>query len=394
MNYKILTPEVQAFIQQHTQENASDWALKKSPFIGVSSAELAQQLHGWQKTNQKIPEWLARGQALYFPEKLNLEQCSSSQTATFKASLLSPGGTVLDLTGGFGVDSYYFAQQARMVLHCEINPLLSQIVAYNFNALGADNIRCYAGDGLSFLGSSERRFDCIYADPSRRANQQKVFRLEDCVPNILAHQDLLFQHADTLLTKLAPLLDISSALQALPQVKEVYVISVDNDCKELLFLQEKGFEGTARIHAVRLLPTQPAVFSFNYTAEKEAIADFGEPMSYLYDPDVAVTKAGAFKSVATAFQLKKLHQHTHLYTQDVLIPEFPGRIFQITAVLPFSIFRKNIDLRKANIISKNFPLKVAEIRKKLKIKDGGEDYLHFTTLFNGKHVVIRSKRIL
>lgn len=393
MNKKILSPEVQSFIRQHAHENASGIALKKSPFGQVSSSELAQQINGWQKVSTKIPEWLERGKVLYFPERLNLEQSSSARTGKFKASLLSPNSNVLDLTGGFGVDSYYFAKQANKVLHCEINRELSQIVAYNLGELGLNNIQFHAGDGIALLISSHERYDYIYADPSRRVKNQKVFRLEDCEPNILAYQSLFFQHSDILVTKLAPLLDISGALHVLPNVKDVYVISIENDCKELLFVQEKSFQGIPTIHAVRLSTEVPQLFSFNYVQEKEAAPVFGEPANFLYDPDVAITKAGAFKSIATVFHLQKLHQHSHLYTSYDLIREFPGRIFRIHRVVSFSVFKKNVDITKANIISKNFPLKVEDLRKKFKIKEGGEDYLYFTTLFDDRHVVVYGKRV-
>lgn len=392
MNKHILTTEVQTFIRQHAGEDASRIALKKSPFEEISSSELAQQIHGRQKVSQKIPQWLEADNSLYFPEKLNLEQCSSTKTGQFKASLLAADSTVLDLTGGFGVDSYYFAQRAKKVTHCEINPELSQIVAHNFQELGVTNVQFHRGDGLAILTSSDERYDYIYTDPSRRVKNQKVFRLEDCEPNIVAHQSLFFAHSDTLLTKLAPLLDITGALAVLPHVKEVYVTSIANECKELLFVQQKSFHGMPTIHAVRLSPEPPTIFTFTYPQEKEAAPTCGAPTNFLYDPDVAITKAGAFKSVATAFDLQKLHPHSHLYTSDKLVAAFPGRIFDIQQVVPFSIFKKNVAIGKANIIAKNFPLKVEDIRKKFKIKDGGDDFLYFTTLHDEQLVVIYARR--
>ncbi|MBD1435060.1 class I SAM-dependent methyltransferase [Sphingobacterium sp. DN00404] len=393
MNGNILLAEVQTFIRQHADMDASRIALKKSPFEGVSSSELAQQITGWQKVSSKMPEWLKQDKALYFPEKLNLEQCSSAKTGKFKVSLLSPDCTVLDLTGGFGVDSYFFARCAKKVIHCEINPQLSQIVAHNFLELAIDNVQFHTGDGITFLASSRKRYDYIYTDPSRRVKNQKVFRLEDCEPNILAYQSLFFEHSDTLLTKSAPLLDISGALNVLPHVREVYVISIENDCKELLFVQEKSFQGIPTIHAVRLSADKSQTFSFNYIQEKETVPTLGKPTNFLYDPDVAITKAGAFKSVATAFHLQKLHQHSHLYSHDDVIGDFPGRVFRIQQVVPFSIFKKSVGVAKANIVTKNFPLKVEQIRKKFKIKEGGEDYLYFTTLYDDRLVVVYAKRI-
>lgn len=388
MNNNILSPEVQAFIRQHIHTDATSIALKKSPFEQVSSSELAQQVSGLQKALRKIPEWLEQDKVLYFPEKLNLEQCSSAGTGKFKASLLPAGSTVLDLTGGFGVDSYYFAQRAKKVIHCEINPVLSNIVAHNLGELETDNVQFHTGDGIAFLSSSGTRYDCIYMDPSRRIKNQKVFRLEDCEPNIVTHQNLLFEHADILLTKLAPLLDISVALNTLSHVQEVYIVSMANDCKELLFIQQKFYQGEPKINTVRLGKGMPDVFTFTQTQEKEAVSAFSEPLQFLYDPDVAITKAGAFKLIGTSFGLYKLHRHTHLYTHDKLVREFPGRIFQVDKVTPFSTFKKQDIPTKANIISKNFPLKPVDIRKKFKIKDGGNKTLYFTTLYNNEHTVI------
>lgn len=388
MNNSILSPDVQGFIRQHAHTDPANMALKKSPFAHVSSSELAQQIDGLQKVSRKVPDWLERDKTLYFPKKLNLEQCSSARTGAFKASLLPTNGIVFDLTGGFGVDSYYFSQQAKNVLHCEINPALSEIVAYNLGELGLDNVHFHTGDGIALLESSDKRYTCIYIDPSRRIKNQKVYRLEDCEPNIVLHQALFFEKADTILTKLAPLLDISLALNTLPHVKDVYVVSVENDCKELLFVQQKSFQGQPKIHAVRLGKEQPRIFTFTQAQEKEAVSTFGKPMQFLYDPDVAITKAGAFKSIGTSLGLNKLHQHSHLYTHEKRIYEFPGRIFQIQQVTPFSAFKKKDIPPKANIISKNFPLKTDDIRKKFKIKEGGHKYLYFTTLFNNEHVVI------
>lgn len=393
MNKQILTPEVQAFIRQHAHENASHIALKKSPFTRVSSAELAQQVLGRQKASIKIPAWLEQDKALYFPEKLNLEQCSSAITGKYKASLLSPESTLLDLTGGFGVDSYYFAQRAKKVIHCEINPLLSQIVTYNMKALGMNNIQCYAVDGIGFLQKSDDRYDYLFVDPSRRVNSQKVFQLTDCEPDITAYQALFFRSARILITKLAPLLDISGALRVLPNVKEVYVISTENDCKELLLVQDQFFAGTPTISAVRLTANGPQVFSFTYAQEKTAEPQYGKPNGFLYDPDVALTKAGAFKSTATSFNLHKISQNSHLYSSDRMVSDFPGRILHIRQVKAFSIFKKSNDIKKANIVAKNFPLKVEDIRKKFKIKDGGEDYLYFTRSADNERIVIHAVRI-
>jgi len=394
MNKEILSKAVQMYIQNHRTDAPVTIALKKSPFESVSSSELANQVDGWQRCKKKLPDWIAKNISLYYPTKLNLEQCSSSETGRFKSSLIIAGSTLVDLTGGFGVDSYYFAQRAKKIVHCELEPKLSEIVAHNMHALKVENIQFHQGDGIGYLQSCHTPFDYLYSDPSRRVKHQKVFRLEDCEPNILENQDLFFAKARTLITKTAPLLDISLALQSLPHVKDVYVLSIDNDCKELIFVQEKGYTGDTKIHAIRIYQGVTQGFTFDDAQERNALPSYSDPLTYLYEPDVALTKAGAFKSLAVTYALNKLHPHSHLYTSESLVVDFPGRIHQIDAAIPLSVFKRQNNLGKANVIAKNFPLKVDEIRKKFKIKEGGDKYIYFTTQSDDKPVVIIANRIV
>ena len=260
--------------------------------------------------------------------------------------------------------------------------------------MGVNNLKCIATDGIELLKDSpDNSFDYIYVDPSRRVNQGKVFLLEDCEPNIVANQDLFIQKSNYILSKLSPLLDISTALASLKHVKFVYVISLDNDCKELLFIQEKGYVGETRIRSIRLFADQLQGFEFTYEAERAILSRFSMPLKYLYDPDVAISKAGAFKSIGKAFGLGKIHQHAHLYTSENLLPDFPGRIFEINQVLPYSSLKKNNPYDQANIATRNFPDKVDQIRKKFKIKDGGKLFLFFTTDISSQLIVIECQRI-
>ncbi|TDS17743.1 class I SAM-dependent methyltransferase [Sphingobacterium paludis] len=391
MNTKLLATDVQEYLSTMQTASAAALALKKSPFEGISSKEIAQQVDGRQRAAKKIPAWTAV-QGMYYPEKLNMEQCSSAETGQFKASLLHPGTRLIDLTGGFGVDSYYFARQGAHVTHCEINPSLSAIVQHNFKQLGLTQVTCVAGDGINYLKNLHDTSVIIYIDPSRRVAQQKVFRLADCEPNVVALQALFFEKATCVITKLAPLLDISLALQQLEQVKDVYIISVDNDCKELLFVQDKQYTGETKLHAIRLTGGKEQRFTCSIAEEQQAEAAYAAPEMYLYDPDVAITKAGAFKSVGATFGLSKLHQHTHLYTSSHYVADFPGRCFRIQHVYPVSKLKKNAVLPKANIVAKNFPMRVEDIRKKFKIADGGSDFLYFCTLQSGEHVAIHGVR--
>ncbi|MCA5004931.1 THUMP-like domain-containing protein [Sphingobacterium bovistauri] len=394
MNKSVLNKEVQEFILTNRKLAPSSIAFKKSPFEDVSSSELAAQIDGWQRACKKLPTW-AFSPNIYYPDKINLEQCSSEHTAIIKQSLIRKGSKVVDVTGGFSVDSCYIAQEAQIVIHCELNEKLSKIVKYNAEQLGVHNLVTIHTDGVKYVEKQENNsLDYIYIDPSRRVNHAKVFLLEDCEPNIVRLQDMFFQKSRYILCKLSPLMDINSALQKLKHVKFLYVISVDGDCKELLFLQDRTFEGELKITAIRLFSDQVQNISFTLDNEKSTLIKTSEPLKYLYDPDVAVTKAGAFKSVAKVFGLFKLHTHTHLYTSEKLVEDFPGRNFLIQNVYSLSEFKKLNTFTKANVATKNFPIKVDDIRKKFKIKDGGSDFLYFVTDYADNHIVIHCSKIV
>lgn len=393
MNKYILDKEVQEFIKANRELSPSAIALKKSPFPQVSSSEIAGQIDGWQRSVRKLPTW-AFSSNIYYPDKINLEQCSSEHTALIKQMLVSSGSRVVDITGGFGVDSCYLAQHAEIVIHCELNAKLSEIVKHNSTELGVNNLVCIASDGVAYVKQQEdEAIDYIYVDPSRRVNHSKVFLLEDCEPNIVELQEVFLQKSRYVLYKLSPLLDISAALTKLQHIKYVLVISVDSDCKELLFVQDKYFDGPTQISAIRLFHDQIQAHSFTLEEEKCALVRTSAPLTYLYDPDVSVTKSGAFKSIAKRFNLFKLHIHTHLYTAETLNTEFPGRIFLIKEVQNIPTFKKQNTITKANVVTKNFPIKVDEIKKKFKIKDGGNDFLFFTTDQTGNHIVVHAVKV-
>lgn len=393
MNLDILQPEVQEYLVAHATRKPADIALSKSPFSTVSSSELANQIGGYQRCMSKIPLW-ANTNNIYYPEKLNLEQCSSYQTAQYKCELITDASKLIDLTGGFGIDSFYYAQKANIVHYCEINPQLTPIVAHNFKVLGARNIEVHTGDSESIINAfPNNSLDYIYIDPSRRIKTQKVFLLSDCEPNVVALQDLYFTKANKIITKAAPLLDISAALQELKYVKEIHVVSVENDCKEIIFIQELGFQGSPQLHLQAFRKQGNYHVDFKWKAESEIGLKTSLPSNYLYEPDVVFTKAGAFKMVSSLFNIDKIHQHAHIYTSDTLIENFPGRQFKIEHVYPLNEFKKIGSKMKANIAAKNFPLKVEDIKKKFKMTDGGNNYLFFTTNAQNEHIVISCTKI-
>lgn len=388
MNQHILTPEVQHYIAEHEQLSPTKIALRKSPFPNVSSAELAQQLDGRQRCRKKLPLWYST-LGIYYPERLSIEQASSQATAQHKASLIPEGAEVIDLTGGFGVDTFFFAQRAKAVTHCEINKELSQIASHNASVLGVANTTFVTDNGISYLRSlPSDTLNVAYIDPSRRVARRKVFRLQDCVPDVVALQHELLRSVSKVIIKSAPLLDVSAALQVLACVSAVHIISTGNECKELLFVLDRGHTEEPRITASALTPDTVASFSFTLSDERTADPLLGYPEKYLYEPDAALLKSGAFKLTATRYGLKKLHRHTHLYTGNGLHRDFMGKTFRITDVMGYGDFKKSTIRWRGNVSTRNFPLKTEALRKRHRIGEQGDLQLFFCTGPNDELLVI------
>ncbi len=391
MNTHILHKDVQDFITQNLKSNLTQLILKGSPFEGVSIQEIATQIVAKEKSQKKLPSWF-QTKNIYYPPKLNLEQTSSEITADYKASLVS-GKRIVDVTGGFGVDSFAFSKHFDVVTHCELNPELSAIAAYNFEQLSSNYVETYIGDGIEFIKNGATTYDCIYIDPSRRNDAKgKVFLLEDCAPNVPENLDGLFLKSNTILIKTSPMLDISSAVSELHSVKEIHAVAVLGDVKELLFLLEKNFTGSISIKTINFQKT--AIQKFGFIYQSNVASTYGLPKKYLYEPNAAILKSGGFQQVSEALKLDKLHQHSHLYTADELV-DFPGRTFEIIEVINYDKkkIKSLLPNKKANITTRNFPKTVQQLRKELKIKDGGHDYLFFTTDLNNQFICIHSKKV-
>ncbi len=386
MNKHILHIKVQDFINKNLNSDISKLLFKGSPFESVTIQELVEQIESKHKSISKLPS--CNGiENIYYPNKLNIEQTSSEITAKYKANLLS-GNSIIDITGGFGVDTYYFSKRFKEVTHCEINTNLSEIVAYNFQLLSADIISVVAKDGLKHLQTQREQYDWIYIDPSRRNDlKRKVFLLKDCLPNVPENLDSLFNFTNNVLIKASPMLDITSAINDLKFVKEIHVIAVQNEVKELLFILEKAYDKDISIKTINI--TKGTEQTFESEFKKEAKATFSEPLAYLYEPNSAILKAGLFNEVSNQLKLYKLHKNSHLYTSNNLI-KFPGRQFKISRQLPYNLkeLKKVLSVMKANITVRNFPETVAQIRKKTNLKDGGDTYLFFTTDINNKCIVL------
>ncbi|SHG34216.1 RNA cap guanine-N2 methyltransferase [Salegentibacter echinorum] len=368
-------------------------ALKKSPFLKVNSSELAQQLTGLQKAKEKLPLWFNTPK-IYYPPKLNLEQTSSEVTAKYKASLVS-GDKLIDLTGGFGIDSFYFAKKFKKVVHCELNPELSKIAAHNLKQLGCENIDFTIGDSIEYLKHTDKRFDCIYIDPARRDfTGARIFQLEDYLPNVPDNLALLTSKSDLILIKTSPLLDLQAGIKALKHVSEIHIIAVKNEVKELLWLLDKSEKDQVKIKTLNFKKNETERFNGSLNLNLQADVQYALPQNYLFEPNAAIMKSGLFDDLASKTKTSKLHPNSHLYT-SYEIKNFPGRRFKIKEIQNYkaSVLKKMFKGSKANITTRNFPDTVAQLRKKLRIKDGGDTYLFFTTNAKEEKIVINCEKL-
>lgn len=393
MNNNLLKTGVQDFILNKIDADIVSFLLKKPFFEAVSNKELAQQIISKKKSKTKLPTWY-RTPRIYFPDKLHIEQSSSEATARYKAKIVT-GKSLVDVTGGFGVDTNFFALKMDDVYYCETNSDLSGIAAHNFKVLGRKNIEVVSGDGLGFLKESKLKFDWVYLDPSRRDNQNgKVFFLSDCFPDVTEHLDLLFQRSNNIMLKASPILDITVGMKELKFVKEIHIVSLKNEVKELLWILKANFDGETVVRTVNIIDEQKIdTFNFSLQEEKNALPNFAEPQKFLYEPNSAILKSGAFSLVAARYSLSKLNVNSHLYTSNEL-KDFPGRKFRIEKVWPYSKkTMKILDFKRAHITVRNFPERVDSLRKRYRILNGGELYLFFTTSKNQIKIIIGCKKV-
>lgn len=393
MNFlSILQPEIQQFINENSGIDVSKLALQKNPFPDVNWQDILNQISAKSKAKSKLPTWFNTKNIL-FPSKISVEQTSSEITAMYKSRIVS-GNSLIDLTGGFGVDDFYFSKKVKKVIHCEINEELSQLVAHNFKVLNQNNIECICGDSFEILKKLNQKFDWIYIDPSRRSDVKgKVFMLKDCLPNVPELLDNYFMFSDTILIKTAPILDISAGLSELKNVKNIHIIAINNEVKEILWEIKKDCNDVVIIKTINFNKDIEDKFEFEIT-KNQVDCKISLPKKYLYEPNATILKSGGFNQVGLQFGLEKLHQHSHLYTSDEKV-NFPGRIFEIKQLFEYSKseMKHHLENKKTNITIRNFPETVENIRKKWKIKEGGNDYTFFTTDANNRKIVLLCAKI-
>lgn len=373
--------EIQNYINANLNADLHSLLLKKSPFPEVSMQEIVQQIKGRQVAQKKFPFLLQDG--IIFPPQLNLEQSSSEKTALYKSEILK-GNKFIDLTSGFGIDAYYLFKNFKEITLVEQNKELLDIVKNNWTILRKK--ATFINEKLEdFLRENNKNFDVIYLDPARRdQNKNKVFLLEDLSPNILEIQDQLLAISEQVIIKLSPLIDLKYLISVLKNISKIEIIAVRNDVKEIVVFLSKNYSGEIMCNCVNLESGEKD-FSFEINAEKNAQAEYAEPQQFIYIPNNTILKAGIFNLISSEFKLKKLHPNTHLYTSDVKISDFPGRILEMKVIDSKEIKKKE----QFNLISKNYPLKPEEIKKKYQLKDGGNQYLIFTQSKKGK-IILKS----
>ena len=397
-----------SFIEEHRNDDVRKLAFETKKFPSVDMPFALSQIAGWQTAKAKLPSWLEKPQIVY-PPHLSMEQCSSEFTARYKVSvidrLIASGevgnNSMTDITGGFGVDFSFLAKRFQQSTYIETQQHLCDIAEHNFREFGLDGTEIICGNGESILPTIKPQ-DFIYLDPARRnANGGRTYAIEDCTPNVKTINDLLLQKASVVMVKLSPMLDWRKAVAELHGVSEVHIVSANNECKELLIVmtRQETAKGSVRIVCANNDQT------FSYTLDEEISADtvLASPLSktegiadcsqqlYLFEPNASLMKAGCFSLLCQRYGIRKIGKNSNLFVSTDETALFPGRRFVITAVS--SMNKKELKhafdgIDQANVAVRNFPLSAQELKKRLKMKDGGDTYVFATTDSIDRHLLL------
>ena len=391
------------FIRQHANDDVRKLALQGAKDAEVDLQMALQQIAGRQTARRKLPSW-ASVDGVVYPPHLNMEQCSSEQTARYKENLAlkpspkSEGSVFVDLTGGFGVDFYWLSQGFQHRCYVEQNEQLCAISSHNFELLGLDSTVCCC-DSATYL-TTMPHVDLVYMDPARRNEHGgRAYSIGDCSPNVLELLPLLLEKANRVMLKLSPMLDWRKAVEDLKYVSEVHIVSVDNECKELLLILDKECSGDLHVVCVNLSKDGEQSFTFSpspFLSSSSSSLLTSSPSHFLYEPNASIMKAGCFDEVEQRFPVRQIASNSHLFLSDVEIDEFPGRRFQVLAISSMNKQELRTALKEveqANISVRNFPLRVDQLRKKLKLKDGGDVYIFATTMADGEHRLLICRKI-
>lgn len=405
---RMMNEATRLFIRQHQDDDIRQLALRGTKDPEVDLAFALQQIDGRRRAQEKLPSWAAV-EGIIWPPHLSMEQCSSEQTARYKAGVVGCGESFVDLTAGFGVDAAFIAQGFQRAVCVEVQPELSAISSANFQLLGLHQIKVVNGNGVDYLHEMPPA-DLVFIDPARRDEHGgRTYGIADCTPNVLEVIDELLSKAQRVMIKLSPMLDWRKAVADLGEenVSAVHIVSVNNECKELLVVVERGVrsvEGGYSVHCVNLLSDgSEERFEFNAQERSEGqvfdpVRDLAAcpPYHFLYEPNASVMKAGCFDLLAVRFGVIPLHRNSHLFVSDVEVPDFPGRglvIKKTTSMNKRELKHCLAGVTQANIAVRNFPLSVADLRKRLRLQDGGDIYIFATTVANQGHRLFFCRKI-
>ena len=391
------------FIQRNRLGDVRELALKKAP-EGVELPLALQQIEGWQTARRKLPSWTEK-EELWYPPRLSMEQCSSEQTALYKRDVIKrllqladgeTGGTMMDLTGGFGIDFSFMAPLFTRAVYMERQAVLCRIARHNFDVLQLKQAEVCETDSATHPEEWPDA-DLCFIDPARRDGAgHKTVAIADCTPDLTRLQEAIRQKARLSLIKLSPMLDTKAALHALRGIQEVHAVCVQGECKELLLVMSREDHTPTTFHCANIEAEGTSSFVFTVEEETNALCTYADtPGRYLYEPNAAILKCGGYRSLSARLGLQKLHPNSHLYTSDHLCTSFPGRTFRIEAISDFG--KKELrqalqGLSRANLTVRNFPATVADLRKRLRLQEGGDIYLFATALNNGLHALIRCRK--
>jgi 16S rRNA G966 N2-methylase RsmD len=395
MNDSIFHPnEWQDWLSKYEDRNVTDLALEFSKRKDLPLPQLLTQIKGRQTAKFKLPTWYQHNEIVY-PDSLALEQCSGEIAAKFKAEYFK-ANNILDLTGGLGVDTWAFSLNSKRVHYNEPDLHRMNSAKHNLNILKCDNIIFSNQTAENYLINTNENFDLIYLDPSRRIQGKKVFLLKDLQPDILELKNKLSQLSKNIVVKVGPMLDIQQAIRDLKTIKQIIIVSVKNECKELLINLDYDNEKSTQIHAVELHGDKQYLFSFSFEEERSSDLKIGSINDWIYDPFASIIKSGGFKVLTHRFNINALHPNTHLYTSNSKVDEFPGRIFKVEEVLPYDLknLKKQMQGKRATLLFRNFPDKAEDVTKKLNIPADEFHYLLFVTNNLGEKKVISCLRII
>lgn len=427
-----LSAETREFIRTHRNDDVRRLALGNY-LQGVDMRAALVQIAGRQAASVKLPEWAANDDVIW-PEHISMEQCTSQRLAQFKSDEIlqniilkypagvsakdsemggynarysSENGRMADLTGGFGVDCFYLSRHFNEVLYNELNPELCKLAACNFPVLGGcTNLKVSNMTAETFLKeNADKHFDLMYIDPARRAEGgRKLVSLRDCQPDVTAIQRDMLAMSDTVMVKMSPMLDVRVALSELACVRELWILSLDGECKELLAVMQNGWDSPTRISAVDITSDGNVrdILSSTSAADIELplpLVRQDEPLdgTYLYEPFASYMKSGLYRTLCSRYGVRQLHPNSHLFLSAGHIAGFPGRAFRITSVVPadkHSAKRLFTDYPKANISVRNFPMTPDEIRTRYRVRDGGNCFIFATTTLPDRRVLLLCERVL